>query len=128
MDGNEGAGERPFAEQVLEQVGDAERQAEQVGDAERKVERVRRLGTLAEVFREQHDPGEARQAADQDAGADRSCRHAWVRAWKCVRVSLGVLADLLDLAVAIGRQPIEITAVLLLDPLDFLRIDRRELL
>ena len=75
VDRDERAGERPFAEQVLEQVGDAERLVEGVG----------RLGLLAEIFREQRDADEARQAADEDAGADRGCRHARVRAAECVQ-------------------------------------------
>ncbi len=72
---DERAGQSPFPEEILEQVR----------DLECLHEGIRGFGALAEVLREEDGPGEACQAADQNAGADRSCRHAWIRAAECVR-------------------------------------------
>ena len=64
MDRNERSGQRPFAEQVLQQVGDAEGGVEGVdGDA-----------VLPELARDQPHPEQPGEAADQDPGADRRVR------------------------------------------------------
>src|SRR5262249_25578536 len=57
---NERSGERAFAEQILEQVRNAERGVERVGG--------QRL--LAEVMREDPCPHQAGEAADENAGRD----------------------------------------------------------
>ncbi len=58
--GNERRGERPFTEQVLENVRDAKRGVERVGG----------VGLQAEVMREDAQPHEAGQTAQQDARGD----------------------------------------------------------
>ena len=64
MHRNERSGQRAFAEQVLQQVGDAEGGVERVdGDA-----------VLPELARDQPHPQQPGEAADQDAGANRGVR------------------------------------------------------
>jgi hypothetical protein len=75
VDGDERRRQRAFPEQVLQQVG----------NAERDLERVRRLGPLAEVVGEEDRPRDAREAAQENAGADRFCRHGRIRAAESAR-------------------------------------------
>src|SRR5207249_1965612 len=61
--------QRPFAEQILEEVG----------NSERRVERVGGVGLEAEVMREGSHPNEAGQTAHEDAGGDENGRPAHAR-------------------------------------------------
>ena len=59
VDGNEGSGENPFAEQILQRVG----------NTECRLKCIRRVG-ISKIMREHAIPHESGDAAQEDSGGD----------------------------------------------------------